>query len=62
MVKDLVIKYLGPKRRAGIYVYELIGQNWEHEIFPRSKFSNFVNISYIVTSELVVDKIVDPTF
>lgn len=41
MIKNLVNKYLGPQRHAGITVYKQSGLNWEQDIFPNSKFSKF---------------------
>jgi SAM-dependent methyltransferase len=46
-IKNLVIKYLGPERRAGNSIYKSSDINWEQDLFPNSKFGEFTKRTYV---------------
>ncbi|HSW78941.1 MAG TPA: class I SAM-dependent methyltransferase [Candidatus Babeliales bacterium] len=58
IVKNLVSKYLGPKRRAGNNVYESSGINWEKDLFQKPPFSGFKKNEYLVLERQNIDQIV----
>ena len=62
IIKKVVKKYLGPKRRAGKYFYEPTGENWETELFPNSAFGGFEKCNYLVRMNRSTDQIIGNIF
>jgi ubiquinone/menaquinone biosynthesis C-methylase UbiE len=46
LIKELLVKYIGPGRRAGNSFYQPSKLNWEKDLFPNSKFSKFERRQY----------------
>jgi DNA-binding ferritin-like protein (Dps family) len=62
IIQDLVKNYLGPLRRAGKYVYEPTGNEWETKVFPDSKFRTFEKHNYEIKVERSIDEVVGNLF
>ena len=62
IIRELITKYLGPKRRAGEYFYKPTGHNWETEIFSNSSFENFEKHDYVIKVKRNHDQVVGNLF
>jgi ubiquinone/menaquinone biosynthesis C-methylase UbiE len=62
IVKQMIVKYLGPKRRAGDKVYKQSSLDWQKDLFPKSRFGNFQTAHYLVQVPRNIDQIVGQLF
>ena len=47
-VTELLAKYLGPRRRAGRYIYKPSSLSWEKQLFPYSAYGGFKKRVYVI--------------
>jgi ubiquinone/menaquinone biosynthesis C-methylase UbiE len=62
IIKELIWKYLGPKRRAGKHIYKPTGESWEKELFPNSKFAEFKKYNYEIEISRSIDQVIGNLF
>ncbi|HEX5448160.1 MAG TPA: hypothetical protein VFW90_03100 [Candidatus Saccharimonadales bacterium] len=58
IVAQLIIKYLGSRRRAGNSFYVRAEENWENDLFQNSKFGGYTKQRYAIKISRTVDQII----
>jgi ubiquinone/menaquinone biosynthesis C-methylase UbiE len=62
IVKKMLVKYLGPERRAGNKIYKPSSLDWQKDLFPKTRFGNFQTAYYLVQIPRNIDQIVGQLF